>query len=293
LKKYIFPALLANAATLGVHWIYNVDYLENLSEKQSLLFLVQDKQVFEHAAPSFFAYPNTVVGDLSVQGEILKWLYKAKSNNNDFDQSDYKTLLLNKFLPGGSYKGYVESYGKKLVIINLLEQLKLDHSHIILDDDQLIGFIPYIVSKELDLSLDDAWSLASLFTKKSFYLDYYRMFDSILENPEEKNTKHAIEQSLIFAPKDKLPTLEKAIQMKDTNDFIEAYAGRACSVADALPVIIHVLYHATSFEDALNLNAKIGGASADRALLIGAILAQVYDIPTDWYKKVSPKLILK
>lgn len=292
MKKYIFPALLANAATLGVHWIYNVDYLENLSEKQSLLFLVQDKQRFTEASPSFYAYPDTEIGDLSVQGEILKWLYEAKSNNSNFDQSDYKTLLLNKFLPGGSYRGYVESYGKKLVAINLLEQLKLDHNHIILDDSQLVGFIPYIVSKELDLSLDDAWSLASLFTKQTFYLDYYRMFNSILENPEEKNIKHAIEQSVILAPNDKIPTLEKAIQMKDTNDFIEAYAGRACSVDDALPVIIHVLYHATSFEDALNLNAKIGGASADRALLIGAILAQVYDIPSDWDKKVSPKLIL-
>ncbi|BCR36172.1 ADP-ribosylglycohydrolase family protein [Mariniplasma anaerobium] len=293
MKKYIYPALLANAATLGVHWIYNVQYLQNLSEKQSLLFLVQDEQVFKQAAPSFFAYPNTVLGDLSVQGEILKWLYDAKSSNNKFNQADYKTLLLSKFLPGGSYKGYVESYGKKLVAIDLLDQLKTDSSQITLNDDQLVGFIPYILAKELDLSLDDAWSLASLFTKQSFYLDYYRMFDSILENPEEENIKHAIEQSLILAPKDKLPTLEKAIQMSNTNDFIEEYAGRACSVDDAIPVIIHVLYHSTSFEDALNINAKIGGASADRSLLIGAILSQVYDIPTDWNEKVSPKLILK
>jgi hypothetical protein len=166
-----------------------------------------------------------------------------------------------------------------------LEQLKLDHSHIILDDDQLIGFIPYIVSKELDLSLDDAWSLANVFTKQDAYVSCYHMFDSILENLKEKGLKHAIKQSLILGPKEMQTSLEKAIDIKNTDEFINAYAGRACSIKDGIPVIIHILYHSKSFEDAINLNAKIGGASADRALLLGALLNQVYDIPESWIEK--------
>ena len=41
MDKYIKGALVANAATLGFHWIYNPEYLENLSKKQSLLFKKQ------------------------------------------------------------------------------------------------------------------------------------------------------------------------------------------------------------------------------------------------------------
>lgn len=290
MKKYIYPALLSNAASLGVHWIYNVNYLEALSKKQSLLFLTQDRKRFEQASPSFYVYPDAELGDLSVQGEILKWLYKAISLNKEFNQDDYKNLLLNKFLPGGQYKGYVETYAKKLIVINLLDQLKLDSNHIISNDNHLVGFMPYLVTKELNLTLDKAWSLVQLFTQHTFYLSYYKMFDSILENIKVLGLKKAIEEALNLGPKEMQETLKKAVSIKDTNHFIDTYAGRACSIEDAIPVIIHILYHTKSYESALELNAKIGGASADRALIIGAIINQVYDLPDTWIKLVSKKL---
>jgi hypothetical protein len=286
MKKFIYPALLSNAATLGVQWIYNVKYLEDLSKKQSILFLVQNKQRFDEASPSYFAYPDTILGDLSVQGEILKWLYKALSLNKNFNQNDYKELLLSKFMPGGQYKGYVETYAKKLVALHLLDQLNVSVNQITLNDNQLVGFVPYIIAKELELSLDTAFRLASLFTQQTYYQSFYEMFDSILDHLKEKDLKDAIKSALNLGPIDYKTSLHQAIEMTDTNKFIDEYAGRACSVSDALPVIIHVLYHSHSFETALELNAKIGGASADRALLIGTILSQVYDIPNTWTKHI-------
>ncbi len=289
MKKYIYPALLSNALCLGVHWIYDVKYLESLSKNESLLFLVQDKKRFDEATPSYYAYPNTKLGDLTVQGEILKWLYQALSSNLNFNQSDYKNLLLNKFLPGGAYKGYVETYAKKLVALNLLDQLNISDTHIVTNDNHLVGFMPYLLSKELNFSLDKAWSLAQLFTNHPFYLQYYKMFDFIFDHLDDLGLRTSLIKAQKLAPKEMHETLEKAISINDTNHFIDTYASRACSIEDAIPVIIHILYHTKDFESALELNAKIGGASSDRALLIGAILSQVYGIPKAWIKQIPPE----
>lgn len=292
MTKYITPALIANAASLGVHWIYDVNYLLNLSEQQALLFLRQEKERYDKADPAYFAYPNTDVGDVSVQGEILKWLYKALFDNSNFSDDDYKLLLYKKFMPGGSYQGYVEIYAKKLVLINLLNQLKKDSTQILMNDNNLVGFMPYLVAKEFNLSNEKAWSLAQVLTNNTFYPSYYEMFDFILENLKNKGLKQAIGEAIILGPKAMQTSLEKAIDINDTNHFIENFAGRACSIEDAVPLIIHILYFSTSFEQAIELNAKMGGASSDRALLLGAILNQVYPLPEAWVIQVGSKLKL-
>jgi ADP-ribosylglycohydrolase len=76
--------------------------------------------------------------------------------------------------------------------------------------------------------------------------------------------------------------------MKDTPLFIKDYAGTACSIYHALPVIIHIMYHTQSFEEAIRKNTAIGGASSDRGMLLGALLSFYYDIP-ETFKTLSEK----
>lgn len=288
--KYILPALISNAATLGVHWIYDYQFLTNLSNKQSLLFMSQDKLIYDQANPSYYAYPNSQIGDLSVQGLILKWLYQALSSNSEFDQNDYADLLFEQFKPGGTYHGYVETYAKKLVIKKLSESLKFDSSEILINDDHLVGFIPYLVSKELGFSYEKAWSFTRVLTDNVDYLSYFKMFDSIFNRLTNSSLKDALKVSIKLAPISAQKSLEKAIELSDTNPFIADFASRACSIKDAIPVIIHILYHSNSFEDAIAKNASIGGASSDRGLILGPILNQVYEIPEKWIELVSKKI---
>ena len=84
--------------------------------------------------------------------------------------------------------------------------------------------------------------------------------------------------------------LKKAVEMDNTNVFIEKYSGRACSISQAIPLIIHILSHTNSYQEAIELNAVLGGASSDRSLLIGAIFAQVSEIPPSWVEKVKDKI---
>jgi hypothetical protein len=290
MKELIFSSLLSNASCLGVHWIYNHTFLENLSKEQSLLFMKQKQSLYDDAKPSYYVYPNHEIGEVSVQGEILKWLFESLKENHKFTKDDYETMLFNKFKPGGDYHGYVETYAKKMVLKKLSKELEINIDDIKISDTHLVGFMPYLATKALDLSIQKAWELAQLFTDNEHYLTYYLYFDVLFELLKEHELKDAIELALPYAPEVYKEKLKHAMSIKDTNTFIKLHAGRACSIDQAIPVIIHILYHTESFTDALELNAKIGGASADRGLIIGAILSEIYQIPDSWIKKVNPYL---
>jgi hypothetical protein len=274
MDKFITPALLANAATLGVHWIYDHEWLKKQAKKESLLFKIQSKKDFDEAKTSYYVYPNMTLGDVTVQGLMMQWLYKAMKGNPDFGLNDYSKLVYKQFKPGGLYQGYVESYAKKHVIGILSNELSLGINQFELNDDHLVGFIPYFVTKELGLSNDKAFELTKLYSEDKSYYFYFKMFDYIFEHIKT-NRKEAIKKAVELAPVKYQAVLEKAIVMTDTEAFVEQYAGRACAIKFSIPVIMHLLYHHDTFEAAMNANILIGGAIADRAMFLGAVYQQI------------------
>ncbi|MCR3906718.1 MAG: ADP-ribosylglycohydrolase family protein [Tenericutes bacterium] len=287
MNKFIKGALVANAAAMGYNWIYNMPYLEKLSKEQSLVFQKADPAQYERAKKSYYVYPKAEIGDVSVQGEVLKWLYIAMKANPELTPEDYEKLVFEQFQPGGDYQGYIESYGKRLVINKLSEILKLEIEKIEQTDDQLVGIVPYLVCKELGLPNEKAIELKNTFTNKTEYNDIFEMFDHIIEDSKKTSLKEALEKNIKYAPKDYHDKLKKALEMEDTKKFIIEHSGTDCHIPRSIPLIYHLLYHSKDFEDAVNKNVLIGGASCDRGLVIGAIMSQVSDIPDAWIKKTK------
>ena len=287
MNKYLYGALVANAASLGYHWVYNSNYLEQLSKKKSLLFQVQNKQEFDDGKPSYFVYPHQKVGDVTTQGSFLIWLYQAMKVNKDFSVHDYGDLVYNQIKPGGEYVGYVESYGKLLVIDKLNKDLKLSASTQEKKDDHLVGFIPYLVSKELGLGIDKAFELTKLFTDKTEYLEFFKVFDYIFEELQKRDLKFVLKDAIKLAPIEFTNKLAHAIEMTDTFEFIKNYAGISCHIQYSIPLIFHLLAHSHSYEELIEWNTRIGGASSDRGLLLGSIMSQVSPIPETWKSKVN------
>ena len=280
MKHYVTHALLGNAATLGIHWIYNGEFLADLAKKQSILFLKQDPKVFAAAQPSYYAYPRTNVGDVTSQGMFLFWLTKALQANPNLSQQDYQNLIIDQIKPGGDYQGYIETYGHKLIMNYLNEKLGLTLPLVSIDDDHLIGFIPYIATKQLGLSTNKAWELAQLFTQKEEYPACYQMFDAIIDQLPTQSMKQAIEKAIAFAPKRYAVQMKKAIELTDTKAFVKDYAGTACAINQSVPIIIHLLYHSQSLADAWLRNALISGAIAERAMLL-TMLMGIIDPPSE------------
>ncbi|MCK7486795.1 MAG: ADP-ribosylglycohydrolase family protein [Bacillus subtilis] len=288
MKQYLTGALVANAACMGFNWIYNMPYLDKLASVQSLVFQPIDPAKYKRAGKAYLAYPQAVVGDVSLQGEIAKWLYAALKDNPDLTRDQYKAMIYDQIKPGGTYVGWVESYGKKLVINELNQFINAGLPVLTQDDDQLVGFIPYLVAKELGRTNDQAWDLAQLFTNLGIYREYYDLFDRLFEAIQSKPLREALESVVTFAPEQVREALTNALSMTDTLLFITRHAGTACHIPQAIPLIFHLLYHSSSYEEAVKWNVKIGGASADRAMLLGAFAAQGSPIPQDWIAKTFP-----
>jgi hypothetical protein len=291
MKHYVTHALLGNAATLGIHWIYNPEFLADLAKKQSILFLKQDPKVFAAAQPSYYAYPRTNVGDVTSQGMFLFWLTKALQANPNLSQQDYQNLIIDQIKPGGDYQGYIETYGHKLIMNYLNEKLGLTLPLVSIDDDHLIGFIPYIATKQLGLSTNKAWELAQLFTQKEEYPACYQMFDAIIDQLPTQSMKQAIVKAIAFAPKRYAVQMKKAIELTDTKAFVKDYAGTACAINQSVPIIIHLLYHSQSLADAWLRNALISGAIAERAMLLTMLMGIIDPPSQNLIQRLSKNLL--
>ena len=287
MKKYLEGALIANAAALGFNWIYNMPYLERTAKSETLVFQKADPEKYKRARKGTFAYPFAEVGDVSFQGEIAKWLYQALKENPDLTKEEYEQLVFEQIKPGGAYRGWIESYGRKLVFNKEIEAFKLDYTPLSQDDDQLIGFIPYLVTKELGLSNEKAWELAQAFTNLEEYKEFYETFDLLFKDLESMPMKEALQKSIQNAPKQYGFKLTMAVNMEDVKSFILQLVNTSCPIKYAIPLTYAILAHTNSYQEAVELNTKLGGASADRGMLIGAIYSQISDIPEDWQKHLK------
>lgn len=282
-KRYI-GALVSNAASLGHHWIYNSDFLEKESLTRTLVFNKQNFDVFERGKPSYYVYPKAEIGDFSTQGMFFKWLYEGISSSPNFSSDDYVKLLIDHIRPGGDYEGYIETYAKKLIIEELSKDLKLASPNFVKDDMHLVNFIPYMVCKIHNLSKDKAWDIAQVFTNEQDFYMFYGVLDYVLNEITKRPLKDILKDAIPLAPLHFQDALKHAIDMSDTKTFIKHYAGIACHLPHSLPLIFHILSHVTSYQEMVEWNTKIGGASSDRGLLLGFIMSYVSDVPDSWVK---------
>ncbi|MCR8914123.1 ADP-ribosylglycohydrolase family protein [Marinobacter panjinensis] len=69
--------------------------------------------------------------------------------------------------------------------------------------------------------------------------------------------------------------------------------GRTCYLHEAMPVIFHILSHATSYTEAVRANIHCGGDSCGRAWIIGPVMAAIHGvggergIPLSWLARVT------
>jgi hypothetical protein len=280
-------ALIGNAAALGLNWIYDMPYLKRLNEKQDILFLKADQTLYDQAKKAYFAYPHSEIGDVSFQGNIAIWLYQSLKKNFFLPADAYEDLIYEKIKPGSTYNGYIESFGRKMIEDRKTMASDSDFIAHFENDDQLVGFIPWIVFREIKRPTMSALKFTRVFSTDTTYDLFFDVFNTFTSRGGTQ-IKDALEKLVESLPESIRLPYSKALEMKDTPLFIKDYAGTACSIYHALPVIIHIMYHTQSFEEAIRKNTAIGGASSDRGMLLGALLSFYYDIP-ETFKTLSEK----
>lgn len=288
MNKVLQACLVGNAYGFGLHWIYDPHLIKRLVSKEDVFFKAPKKSHYDQAVSAYLGYPHAHDGDVTTQGMFLVWLTQALSHNPNLSLEEYKHVLLEHIMPGGDYVGYIESYAKQLIVneISLSMEKPIVFDRI---DEHLVGFVPYLATKALNLPLSKAKELVALFSSNQDYGELFEMIDQFLNhlksNPKEQSLKLAIKQ----APDNFKSKLLLAISDEADGPFIEA-SGIACVIPQSIPLITRIIHRASTYEEAMLMNVHYGGAISERAMLLGYVFSQFSEIPQEWTSKLSPKL---
>jgi ADP-ribosylglycohydrolase len=103
----VLGALVADAAAMGTHWIYDQDHIRKIAPVAPE-FITPDAAHYV-GVPAYFAHPNRQTGDQSQYGEQLVVMLKAlTANDGTYDAQIYANHFRAHFGYGGAYVGYID-----------------------------------------------------------------------------------------------------------------------------------------------------------------------------------------
>lgn len=106
-RNSIYGAFVADAASMGLHWVYSQKRIIDLTPKNPE-FRQPDEADFEGGV-GYFAHENKKVGDLSQYGEqMLVMLRSLSQTNGIYNKANYTEAFRRHFGYGGEFVGYID-----------------------------------------------------------------------------------------------------------------------------------------------------------------------------------------
>jgi hypothetical protein len=284
----LMGALIADAAALGLHWLYDVDRIAAVADQSQAAFTPIDAAHFKEAK-GYFAHGARRDGMLSQYGETLALAMRNLNDQGGFDVAAYQDSYVAHFGPGGGYVGYIDRPTRGT--LDNIANGQTNPSGI--DDDQhpAISTLPAIVARyhrspELNDHVAAAIQVSNVNADADRYgLIFANALASVLQGTNLQDALDAAAQAE--------PLLDAALTTPETDSIAYgAVTQRACHLPQGMPLSFHILKHSSSFEDAVERNVRAGGDSCGRAMMIGALAGAAYGsdaIPGDWMDRLDKR----
>lgn len=275
----IVGALVADAAALGLHWLYDQERIAHIEAKEGLAFLTPDAGYYAQSK-GYFAHGGKRAGDSSSYGETCLLALQHLAAHGTFDRIAYQTEYRARFGPGGAYVGYIDTPTRE----TLRTLLPLDPAQFPAasgaDDDQhpaLAALVPLAATHDgpLEALLEHVELLVRITNNNEVAAAAARyacaaLFHVLGGAPIEQ----ALSRPLPLAGPALAPLLEEALALPALDGAAAAQRfGMACHVTDGLPVIVHIAQHAPGYRQAVEANIRAGGDSCGRSVMLGALAA--------------------
>ena len=279
LKGLMWGSLLGDAYTLGGHWIYEQNELEN----SQLNFNGLNK-------PLSIYHPTKKAGDFTHYGDQTIWLLKYMNQTQKYDPFDYADIWKENMR---NYKGYVDGASKQTLANFDAGSICMgsgSESH----DLSIIGrHAPIIFSIEnMDEIMDSIkfHTFLTHFTKEMLDSSKY-IVEVTLAMIYDLDVETTLKERAKFYGDMVETEVNKAFEARDmpSNDAIKLL-GQACGVQGALASTVYLLlnYH-DDFDELLKANVLAGGDSASRGMVAGMIVGARYGfeaIKPSWIEEI-------
>ncbi|WP_343211987.1 ADP-ribosylglycohydrolase family protein (plasmid) [Aliisedimentitalea scapharcae] len=284
-RDMILGALVGDAASLGLHWIYDQPRIRAVGGAKPE-FCITTRQDYD-GIPSYFAHPSKAPGDLTQYGEqLMVMLHALATSEGRYNQTHYEQAFLTHFGDGGSYQGYID-HATRETLENLMARKTGDSACPGADDTQLpaVAKLPALIAAGQERN-----AVAAIRTTNNTDIAevYGQVATAMLVAARDgHNARQAVNAGLAVADNSIRAPLEAACAATDqsTEDFT-ADIGMACELSFGLPSVVHTLLTAPTYTDAIRRNIRAGGDSCGRAILLGGVLGAVHGPPQDWVDRL-------
>lgn len=284
----LVAAYVADAAALGLHWLYDPERIAALDGP--LAFRDADPEDFA-GAKGVFVHHGKRSGDLSHYGQQMRAMVQALCGGA-FDAEIYQARFAALFGPGGEWSGYIDRPTRG-TLANLAAERNRPSG---VEDDQhpAVAKLPPLIALPggaADAQIEAAVQVTNLGEPA---LAWSRVFAAMLSAAlEGADMPAALDAGEAAAPADLAAALSAArASTADPVDFA-GEVGRACHLPQGLPVIARILTQETTAEAAVLANIRAAGDSCGRAIPLGALIGAVHGIggatglPPAWTLKLA------
>ncbi len=277
-------ALVADAAGMGLHWLYDQEQIKLVEATGSLLFRQPDANVFADKR-GYFAHAARRAGELSHYGESAR-IAGAVALGKGYTTSDHRSEFMASFGPCGSYHGYADRPTKVLIARMLLDGDDLAEPSG-MDDDQMPGIcvVPGLFAADASESL--TLDAVKVISTNADVLQAAQAVHSVLSQlVTGVELKTALATAADAFDGEVGESMRQALSMETYEPQQAAQTfGLACYVRHALPLNWYLLNHATDFESTVLDNIRCGGDCCGRSMALGTIAGLAFGVPEELKQK--------
>lgn len=303
LHPMILGALVADAAAMGLHWVYDQDRIAAIAP-QTPEFRTPSAADYE-GVQGYFAHPTRRAGDPSQYGEQTLVMMRAlAASDGTYDAGRYAAEFRAHFGYGGAYVGYIDRATRES--LNNAAGVEDPEAELGSGDVQLpaVAKLPALVvalEGADDAAFDAAVRSAIAVTNKNETslawggVAAHMMRAALASRSSGPEAVLAAARSV--ASPETLAVLDEASRMTDTDtNTVTQHFGLACYLRSGVPNALHNILTAPSYTDAVRRNIYAGGDSCGRAILVGAVMGAVHGvggetgIPEAWMARLTADL---
>lgn len=271
-------ALVADAAAMGLHWLYDQEQIKLIEATGSLLFRQPDATVFA-GKRGYFAHAARRAGELSHYGESAR-IAGAIALGKGYTIGDHQSDFMASFGPCGSYHGYADRPTKQLIARMLLDGDDLAEPSG-MDDDQMPGIcaVPGLFAADTPASL--TLDAVKVISTNSDVLQAAEALQSVLSQLLlGVELKTALTTAAEAVDGEVGESMRQALNMETYEPLHAAQTfGLACYIRHAMPLNWYLLNHATDFESTVLDNIRCGGDCCGRSMALGSIAGLAFGVP--------------
>lgn len=279
-------ALVADAAALGLHWLYDQDQIMSVAASGDILFRQPDATVYKDKK-GYFAHAARRTGELSHYGESARIVGQLASEGN-YDTTRHRQHFYDAFGPCGHYSGYADRPTKTLIARMISEGDDIAEPTG-MNDNQMpaICVVPGLFA--FGYSAQTVKNAAQVISINTSVVTAAAAVQQCLEHLLEGRTlPEALHLSADAMNGEVGQLMKEALAIEQYKPLDTAkHFGLACYVEHSLPVVWHLLNHAGDFESVVRDNIRCGGDNCGRSMALGSIAGLAFGVPDSMLNQMT------